>query len=114
MICIDHERRESDRIPLTRPCKVYNPRSQKYATGSTCNLSGGGVMLRLDRALAVEVGDRLYLGLAPKRRHRLIRSDEMIEAVVLRAARLTTGEMGLALQFISGQEDLLTPLPRAA
>ena len=68
MIEIDHDRRQSPRIALRRPCKVFNPRSGRYASGSTCDVSTGGMLLRLERAVHIEVGDRLYVGVAQKRR----------------------------------------------
>jgi c-di-GMP-binding flagellar brake protein YcgR len=93
MIELDHDRRESPRIALSRPCKVFNPRSGKYASGSTCDISAGGMLLRLDRPLAVEAGDRLYVGIAQKRRQTLLKSAEMIEAEVVRTLTSAMGEL---------------------
>ena len=113
MIELDHDRRESPRIALSRPCKVFNPRSGKYVSGSTCDISAGGMLLRLDRPLAVEGGDRLYVGIAPKRRQTLLKSAEMIQAEVVRTLASATGEMFVAVRFTDPSQEMLLPFRKA-
>ena len=84
MIDIDHDRRHDQRISLVRPCKVYEPRSGRYVPGSTCNVSSTGMLLRVFRPLSVEPGDRVYIGVSQRRQQGVMRSDEMIEATVVR------------------------------
>ena len=114
MLAIDRERRDWHRIPLTRPCKVYNPRTGKYIAGTTRDLSGGGLMMHLVRRPDAEPGDRLYVAVAQKRRQPLIRAEEMIEAEVVRSLSSTSGETGVALRFVHAPQDLLQPARRAA
>jgi hypothetical protein len=114
MIDIECDRRSSPRIALSRPCKVFEPRSQKYVAGRTCNLSEGGMLIRLDRRLNVEPGDHVYLGVAQKRRQQLIRSADMIEATVVRALGIGGGEFTLALRFNAPAQELHLPFRRAA
>ena len=62
------KRRANDRLNLERPCKMYVPRIGRYLSGSTENLSSGGALLQLDMPAAIEPGDRLFVGVALKRR----------------------------------------------
>lgn len=114
MIGTDHDRREAPRISLTRACKVLEPRSGKYFAGMTCNVGNGGVLLRLERELALEAGDRLYVGIARKPRQGLMRSVDMIEVEVVRALRVTSGDTVVAVRFCGSAADLHLPLPVAA
>jgi hypothetical protein len=120
MIEIDHDRRQSPRIALRRPCKVFNPRSGRYASGSTCDVSTGGMLLRLDQPVHIEVGDRLYVGVAQKRRQALLRSSEMIEAEVVRMLAGAPGTPGapagamVALRFTDPAQEILLPIRQAA
>ena len=114
MLTIDHERRDWHRISLSRPCKVFNPRTGKYIAGTTRDLSGGGLLLNLQRRPDAEPGDRLYVAVAQKRRQPLISADEMIESKVVRTLSLTSGETGLALRFAHVPQDILQPMRRAA
>ena len=114
MIEIDHDRRQSPRIALRRPCKVFNPRSGRYASGSTCDVSTGGMLLRLERAIHIEVGDRLYVGVAQKRRQALLRSSEMLEAEVVRTLAGASGGAMVALRFTDPAQEILLPFRSAA
>ncbi|MDY7107496.1 MAG: PilZ domain-containing protein [Planctomycetota bacterium] len=114
MIEIDFDRRQSPRVALRRPCKVFNPRSGRYVSGSTCDVSTGGMLIRLERPLNVEIGDRLYLGVAQKRRQALLRSTEMIEAEVVRSLTGATGEMLLGIRLTRPGQKILLPFRQAA
>ena len=114
MLSIDHDRRDGDRIVLSRPCKIYNPKSHKYIAGTTCDVSFGGLLIRLDRSAQVETGDCLYVGIAQKRRQTLLRSSDMIRTRVVRSLSSTTGQTMLGLQFTDPSQKLLWPLRRAA
>lgn len=115
MLDIDHERRSSARLPLVRPCKVFEPRGHRYISGCSRNVSAGGMLITLDRRLPLEIGDRLYVGLASSRRQALLRSDEMAEARVVRVLS-REGETMLAVQFAHARESdaLRWPSRRAA
>jgi hypothetical protein len=114
MIEIDFDRRQSTRVALRRPCKVFNPRSGRYASGSTCDVSTVGMLLRLERPLNVEIGDRLYVGVAQKRRQTLLRSTEMIEAEVVRSLTGATGDVYLGLRLTRPGQKILLPFRKAA
>jgi hypothetical protein len=114
MLTIDHERREGVRISLTRPCKVFEPRSSKYIAGSTCNASPSGLLLRLHRSMALEVGDRLYVAIPPRRRSVLLRSAEMIEVEVVRTLPITSGETAIAVTFVDPAQETYLPVVRRA
>ena len=110
----DHDRRDTPRISLTRPCKLYEPRSCKYIAGSTCNIGPGGMLLRLDRAIALEEDDSVYVAVAQKRRQRLLRSEDMIEAKVTRTVAITSGETAVAVRFTNPSQVIDLPVRIAA
>ena len=93
------ERRESERLEICRPCKVYVPRMEKYFHGTTWNLSTGGAMIQLSRPLMLERGQRVYVGIASKRRDGLLKADEMIAADVLRSLKTPSDATAVALRF---------------
>lgn len=100
MLDIHDERRRGDRIAMRRPCKIYDPRTRKYVAGSTCNVAPGGMLLLVDRTLELHPGDRVYIGVAP-RRHALLRSEELVEAEVVRVPPRSAGETMFAVSVES-------------
>lgn len=114
MLQIDHERRSSERILLSRPCKVFEPRSGKYTPATTCNVSRTGMMLRLHRPLELEAGDRLYIGVPPRSNPAWVRSSEMQEALVARALPVSSGERVVAVQLAVTDDRWALPFLQAA
>lgn len=114
MLTLDHDRRTSPRLAISRPCKVYEPRTRRYIAGATCNVGSGGMLLRLDRAVAFEPGDLLFVAVAQKRRQCLVRGTDMTEMEVVRATPSLTGTTTLALRFADPAQDLTASLRRAA
>jgi hypothetical protein len=100
MLDIHDERRRGERIVTRRPCKIYDPRTRKYVAGSTCNVAPGGMLLLVDRSLALRPGDRVYVGVPP-RRHALLRSEELVEAGVVRVVERPAGETMFAVRLES-------------
>jgi len=94
------ERRCHERIPASRPCKVYHRTLRKYFGGSTTNLSDGGVLLTLDVPVHVQPGDRLYLGVATTRRQPLLPADEMRPVAVIRSMLTPDRRRAVAVQFV--------------
>jgi hypothetical protein len=114
MLDIDRDRREHPRVALQRPCKVFDPRSRKYLTGVTSNISAGGVLMLLSRRAPVQADDCVYVAVAERRRQPLLRRDEMCEARVVRTLNLTTGETALAVRFLDAPAELALPHRMAA
>jgi len=114
MLRIDHERRRGARLAVSRPCKVFEPRSGKYRAGMTRNISAGGMLLRLDRTVHLEPGDRLFIAVARRRVHGLLRSCDMLEATVVRARADTSGESMIAVVLHDPPTALGLPLLLAA
>ena len=94
------ERRATERLNLARPCKMYVPRIGRYLAGSTWNVSSGGVLLQLDRPAPIEPGDRLFVGVALKRRQPIFCSSEMLEAGVTRVLPTDNDSIAVAVRFI--------------
>lgn len=93
------ERREHERIDMSCPCKVYDPRSRRYLAGLTWNLSPAGAMFEVARPLDLAPGDPLYIGIALKRRQTVLPAREMLPCRVTRALRTTTEYTAVAVAF---------------
>lgn len=107
------ERRTSQRLDLARPCKMYVPRIGKYVAGSTWNFSAGGALLQIDRPTPIEPGDRLFVGVAVKRRQPIFCSTEMLEAGVVRVLP-TDDSITVAIRFIGATLDIQADMRQAA
>ena len=99
MIRIEGERRDDPRTELLQPCKVYEPISRKYHVGSTSNVSRSGMLIQIERPMRMEPGDELYLGLAAKRRSRIICHSDMMRATVVRASRILGDRTTVAVRL---------------
>jgi hypothetical protein len=111
---VDQERRTNERVNVERLCKLYLPRAGKYVSGSTWNVSPGGVMLHLDIATNISAGDRLYVGIAFKRRQAVLASNEMIEAEVVRVDQADGDRIAVAARFVEERTVYVPVLRRAA
>lgn len=108
----DLERRRQERLPLVRPCKIYEPRAQKYLNALTENLSIGGALLTVMKPLDLRPGDQIFVGVALKRRQAIIPGNEMLPARVIRSLRSSEGFTTIALAFETGEA--VMPLAQAA
>ena len=108
------ERRATERLNLARPCKTYVPRIGKYVAGSTWNVSSGGALIQLDRPALIEPGDRIFLGVALKRRQPIVCSTDMMESAVTRVLPTANDSISVAVRFIDTQLDIEPDLRQAA
>lgn len=92
------EHRALPRVPLERPAKVYHLGTRRYLPAVTCNISGGGVLLRVKTPRALTPGDRIDVLIAWSNRAVLSASDRVAGAVT-RAARGASGEQFVAIAF---------------
>ncbi|MHC4769566.1 MAG: PilZ domain-containing protein [Planctomycetota bacterium] len=111
---VDEERRTHARVKLQRPCKLYLPHVGKYVAGSTWNLSADGVLLQLGLPAGIAPGDRLYVGIALKRRQAVLTAGEMLEAEVIRVDRTTEERVDVAARFVEEAADELSLISSAA
>lgn len=114
MLELDHDRRDGPRVSLSRPCKVYDPKSGKYIAGTTRNVSAGGLSMVAFKSLPLEAGDRLYVGITKKRRQALLKSDEMVEIEVVRALASTAGDTAIGAKFVGEHPMIDLPAFRRA
>jgi len=105
------ERRSSPRVSLSRPCKVYEPRSRRYLPATTCNVSRGGALVRAHRSADLSPGDRVSLGLPHRHPQPVIDSATLVDARIVRVLESTGGEMLLAIEFLESSDELHLPLP---
>ena len=98
-----NQRRCEPRMRLVRPVKIHSPQLGRYWGAKTLNLSGGGALLDLTRSCPLVPGQRIRLGIAGSDRQSLIRYEQMLDATVMRCARVGDSQ-NLALQFEQRQE----------
>lgn len=108
------ERRTANRTDLIRPCRLYDPRSQKYLHGTTCNLSVDGVLVRICRPCNLQPGDTLMVGIAMNEKTGLLKACDMFEAKVQRAFGTPGGHTMVALTCANTSIPLQSDLSRAA
>ncbi len=111
---VDQERRAYERVSLDHPCKLYLPSVGKYVSGSTRNLSAGGVLLQLDLPAGISAGDRLYVGIALERSQVVLVAGEMFKAEVVRVDQTTDDHVAVAARFVGEVADEISRLRRAA
>ncbi len=111
---MQQERRAHERIWLARPCKVYDPALRRYLPGTTRNLSARGALIQINRKIDHHPGDRLYLGIALKRRQGILPAAEMHEVEVVWSRQATDGRTGLAVRFLNEAQANAAPPRRAA
>jgi len=108
------ERREQDRLSLSRPVKIFDPKANRYIPGCTTNVSQSGALLNIPQPLLIKPGDTVYVGIALKRREGLLLSNEMIEAQVVRCLATEDDQTHLAVRFAVPAEDAVTQARLAA
>ena len=114
MSMIDGDRRRYRRESLERPCKIYDPRSMKYISGTTRDISCGGLLIDVPRLMEIKPGEHLFIGVAMTRRQGFIQAKEMIDAVVLRAFATVDDHTTLAVSFEAAMEQDAAPMRAAA
>jgi hypothetical protein len=114
MIGLQADRRAHERLPVERPCKVYDARSGRYLAGMTRDISGGGMLLQLSRAAVIEPGAELYVGIAEKRRQTLLRAAEMMRVRVARSVHSPEGGTMIGVELLDPPAVADVALRRAA
>jgi hypothetical protein len=99
------DRRAHPRVRIARPGKLLDPRSGKYISCSTRDLSAGGVLIEIDQPIEIAPGEQMFLGIAQKRRQMFIRTEEMLRMTVVRALGTPGGGTAIAGQWVQGACD---------
>ncbi len=89
------ERRRHPRSRAIRGCKLLDPRSRKFHGGRTIDIAAGGALIEINRPLAIDIGQTLFIDIVGDATHGLIRAELMHEARVVRVD--TTGERNTRL-----------------
>jgi hypothetical protein len=100
------ERRAETRNDLSRPCKVFDPRTGRYVAGCTRDLSSHGVQIETQRRMHLEPGETLFVGIALKRRDVLLARNEMCEGRVMRAMHTPDGRTVIGMRLDGGMQQL--------
>lgn len=99
MFTIEGDRRVHPRMEVQQPCKIHDPRSGKYYSGLTRDISTQGLLMEFSRLLNLKPGDLVHVGVAMKRRQGLLQAKEMIEARVVRSMQSVNDQTLLAVEF---------------
>lgn len=97
------ERRSHPRIPLERACKVFHRPSRTYLAASTCDLSEGGAMIRVDNPRVLNPGDEIDVLIAWSKAPVLQRS-RAITGNIVRVPGSFARHQFIAVKFLKEQE----------
>lgn len=107
MISAPHDRRTEPRVSLARACKVYDPHTRKYIPATTCNVSPGGLLVRLHRSAEIECGARVFVGIPRRRRQSVLDAEELLEGEVVRTMSASGGGETLLALSLAGRDETL-------
>lgn len=97
------ERRRHARLPIERPCKVYHRSSRQFLAASTCDLSEGGAMIRVDAKRSINAGDEIEV-LVSWGKGPVLSRGSAIPAKVIRVPGQFASHQFLAVKFDREQE----------
>jgi hypothetical protein len=112
--CVTGDRRVHPRVEFSRPCKIFSPALQRYFLGTTRDLSPGGLLIDIGHLVDVRPGDVLHVGVATKRREQFLRSNDMIEATVIRTMTTVDDHTTFAVKFADDTTTVEIPPLRLA
>ncbi len=92
------DRRQDPRFALIRPVKLQCHGSGRYYGGQTYNYSASGALLVVDAPPRLLAGQRVRLGIAWNPQDTLLRSDQLVEAAIVRNLTVD-GRQHIAVQF---------------
>ena len=104
-----HERRREDRLGYECPVKVYDPRTRRYRSGVTRNVSASGALIEVRGGFHAGIGDQVsvavdWTGIAP-----MMSQTDMVPVAI---TRLASGEDGV--QLFGVKFACANPMPMAA
>jgi hypothetical protein len=102
------ERRRFERTPTVRPCKVRDRRMLLFSAGQTCDVSQGGLLLRVDRARPFAPGDQIDVVVAWSH-DALVRGESMTRATVRRVTPMDCHHQAIAIEFESPAQNAVAP-----
>ncbi|MEO0483532.1 MAG: PilZ domain-containing protein [Planctomycetota bacterium] len=92
------DRRAAARRPVVLPAKILHLPSRKYAVAETIDVSNGGLMLRVEPSRPLAPGDAIKVAVAWQHSG-VMRKDQMLEAKVVRVARVPGQAQAVAVEF---------------
>ena len=95
-------RRLHDRHDTDLGCKIKRSSVARYIAARTENVSAGGAMLTIDTARPLAEGERIEIGVNWSSGG-LLRTGELVSAVVLRATPLLESKQRIAVRFDEAQ-----------
>ena len=92
------DRRIHTRHDVQRPCKLRDRHALLFSSGHTCNVSDGGVMVRIDRPNTFAVGDELHVAVAWQDLQ-LVPSRTLMRATIRRVTPVNGRSWNVAVEF---------------
>ena len=100
----DRDRRKHPRHPLERPAKLFCPRTGRFLSGRTQNISAGGVLVEVDAPESLETGDEVHLTIAFGDRFSVPMSELVPGSVVRKSAADDAASVSLAIAYDNAAE----------
>lgn len=93
------ERREHNRQPMVRLCKVRDRRTASFAPGQIADYSLGGALIRIDRARPFGPGDEIDLAVAWDDKP-IVSAESLIRARIRRVTPIDHHHQAVAIEFV--------------
>lgn len=93
------ERRRAPRSMVVKHCKVFHRRLARFVGGETSNVSNTGLLLRIDRARPVMVGDEVQVAVAWDQRIQMLPSHSLRSGRVVRVTPIDHHHQAIAVAF---------------
>jgi hypothetical protein len=104
-----HDRRRHERRAFECPVKVYDPRSRRYRSGVTRNVSATGALIEVHGGFHAGVGDQVSVAIDWSGVTPMISHSDMVPVAVTRLATDADGVQLFGVQFAAS-----SPMPMAA
>ena len=100
------ERRQHERVTITRPCKVFREATQRYLIAQSCDVSEGGVLVHLLSERPLTEGESVRLAIAGTSSG-VMRDAELRDGIVVRCVSDLYNLQTVAIRY--GQEEAQQP-----
>jgi hypothetical protein len=93
------ERRRAPRTVVVKQCKIFHRRLARFVGAETTNVSSTGLLIRIDRARPVMVGDEIQVAVAWDRRVQMLPSHSLRAGRVVRVLPIDHHHQAIAVAF---------------
>lgn len=108
------ERRKSTREAVVFPAKIYDLKAEKYFTAETCNVSGTGVLLKVNRSMPVASGDVFDIAITLEKSGPVISRKGMTNSQVVRVIPIDRFTQAIAVTYKDNKSSNMASRQKAA